>query len=87
MKLPGSDEGAMRGGHVPGATNMFWAENVRSNGLFKSREELVDVYGSRGIAPDDDVIVYCRIGERSSITWFVLEELLGYEYMWHYDDS
>jgi thiosulfate/3-mercaptopyruvate sulfurtransferase len=86
-KPPGTDEGAMRGGHVPGATNVFWAENVRPDGLFKSREELADVYESQGIPPDDDVIVYCRIGERSSVTWFVLEELLGYERVRHYDGS
>ena len=86
-KPPGSDEGAMRGGHIPGATNVFWAENVRPDGLFKSRGELADVYESRGVTPDDDVIVYCRIGERSSVTWFVLEELLGYEHVRHYDGS
>jgi len=85
-KLPGSDEGTMRGGHIPRATNSFRAENLRPNSLFKSREELVDVYESRGIA-SDDVIVYCRIEEQSSITWFVLEELLGYEYVRHCEDS
>ncbi|ELZ40130.1 thiosulfate sulfurtransferase [Halorubrum californiense DSM 19288] len=86
-KPPGSDEGAMRGGHVPGATNVFWAENVRPSGLFRPPAELADVYESRGITPDDDVIVYCRIGERSSLAWFVLEELLGYDHVRHYDGS
>jgi thiosulfate/3-mercaptopyruvate sulfurtransferase len=86
-KPPGSNEGAMRGGHIPGATNVFWAENVRPDGRFKSPDELRDVYESRGITPDDDVIVYCRIGERSSVTWFVLQELLGYERVRNYDGS
>lgn len=86
-KPPGMNEGAMRGGHIPGATNVFWAQNVRPDGRFKSPDELRDVYESRGIDPDDDVIVYCRIGERSSVTWFVLEELLGYERVRNYDGS
>jgi len=86
-KPPGSNEGAMRGGHVPGATNVFWAENVRPDGRFKPPDELRGVYESHGIDPDDDVIVYCRIGERSSVTWFVLEELLGYEHVRNYDGS
>ncbi|QZX99075.1 sulfurtransferase [Halobaculum rubrum] len=84
---PGIDEGAMRGGHVPGATNVFWAENVRPDGRIKEPDELRAVYESRGIERDDDVIVYCRIGERSSVTWFVLEELLGYERVRNYDGS
>lgn len=86
-KPPGINEGAMRGGHIPGATNVFWAENVRPDGRFKSPDDLRDVYESHGIEPDDDVIVYCRIGERSSVTWFVLEELLGYERVRNYDGS
>jgi len=86
-KPPGIDEGAMRGGHIPGATNVFWAENVRPDGRFKRPDELRAVYESRGIERDDDVIVYCRIGERSSVTWFVLEELLGYEHVRNYDGS
>jgi thiosulfate/3-mercaptopyruvate sulfurtransferase len=86
-KPPGIDEGAMRGGHIPGATNIFWAENVRPDGRFKPPNDLRAVYESRGIGPDDDVIVYCRIGERSSVTWFVLEELLGYEHVRNYDGS
>ncbi|MFC6784443.1 sulfurtransferase [Halobaculum halobium] len=86
-KPPGIDEGALRGGHIPGATNVFWAENVRPDGRFKSPDDLRAVYESRGIDPDDTVIVYCRIGERSSVTWFVLEELLGYEHVRNYDGS
>lgn len=86
-KPPGINEGAMRGGHIPGATNVFWAENVRPDGRFKSPVDLREVYESHGIEPDDDVIVYCRIGERSSVTWFVLEELLGYERVRNYDGS
>ena len=86
-KPPGIDEGAMRGGHIPGATNVFWARNIRPDGRFKSPKDLRDEYESHGIEPDDDVIVYCRIGERSSVTWFVLEELLGYEHVRNYDGS
>jgi len=86
-KPPGSNEGAVRGGHIPGATNIFWAENVRPDGRFKSPADLREVYASYGFAPDDDVIVYCRIGERSSVTWFVLEQLLGYERVRNYDGS
>jgi len=86
-KPPGINEGAMRGGHIPGATNVFWAENVRPDGRFKSPDDLRGVYESYGIDPDDDVIVYCRIGERSSVTWFVLEELLGYGHVRNYDGS
>ncbi|MFC5279223.1 sulfurtransferase [Halorubrum rubrum] len=86
-KPPGIDEGAVRGGHIPGATNVFWAENLRPDGRFKPPDDLGAVYESHGIDPDDDVIVYCRIGERSSVTWFVLEELLGYEHVRNYDGS
>jgi thiosulfate/3-mercaptopyruvate sulfurtransferase len=84
---PGIDEAAMRGGHVPGALNVFWGDNVRADERFKCLEELRALYETRGIDPADDVIVYCRIGERSSITWFVLSELLGYESVRNYDGS
>ena len=87
VKPPGIDEGAVRGGHIPGAVNVFWAENVRPDGRFKSPDELRTVYESHGITPDDEVIVYCRIGERSSVTWFVLTELLGYDHVRNYDGS
>jgi thiosulfate/3-mercaptopyruvate sulfurtransferase len=84
---PGTDEGAMRGGHIPGAHNIFWAENVRPDLRFESPEDLARLYRNRGIEPDDDVVVYCRIGERSSITWFVLTQLLDYESVRNYDGS
>jgi thiosulfate/3-mercaptopyruvate sulfurtransferase len=87
VKPPGIDEGAVRGGHIPGAVNVFWAENVRPDGRFKPPDELRTVYESHGITPDDEVIVYCRIGERSSVTWFVLTELLGYDHVRNYDGS
>lgn len=84
---PGIDEPAMRGGHIPGAINVFWAENVRADGRFKAPADLRAVYEGYGVETDDDVIAYCRIGERSSVTWFVLAELLGYEAVRNYDGS
>ncbi|WP_435185810.1 sulfurtransferase [Halobellus sp. EA9] len=87
VKPPGIDEGAVRGGHIPGSINIFWAENVRPDGRFKPPDELRAVYESRGITPDDEITVYCRIGERSSVTWFVLSELLGYDHVRNYDGS
>ncbi len=80
-------EGAQRGGHVPGAANIPWASAVREDGTFKSVEELKALYGGKGITPDREVIAYCRIGERSSHTWFVLTELLGYSNVKNYDGS
>jgi thiosulfate/3-mercaptopyruvate sulfurtransferase len=80
-------EGAQRGGHVPGAANIPWATAVRDDGTFKDAEELRALYAARGITPDRDVIAYCRIGERSSHTWFVLHELLGFERVRNYDGS
>jgi len=80
-------EGALRGGHIPGAQNIPWGTAVREDGTFKSREELEQIYGSKGITPDKDVIAYCRIGERSSHTWFVLKYLLGYDRVRNYDGS
>ena len=84
---PGIDEVAMRGGHVPGAVNAFWGDNIQADERFKSLAELRALYDAHGIEPSDDVIVYCRIGERSSITWFVLSELLGYDSVRNYDGS
>jgi len=84
---PGMDEFAQRGGHVPGAVNVVWSANVASDGRFKSRAELEALYRDRGVAPDRSVVVYCRIGERSSLTWFVLSELLGYPSVRNYDGS
>ncbi len=74
-------------GHVPGAANVPWATAAREDGSFKSDEELTQIYGGVGVTPDTDVIAYCRIGERSSHTWFVLHELLGYERVRNYDGS
>jgi len=84
---PGMDETAQRGGHIPGAINVLWADNIGPDRRFKSAESLADLYRSHGITAADDVVVYCRIGERSSITWFVLHELLGYESVRNYDGS
>jgi thiosulfate/3-mercaptopyruvate sulfurtransferase len=80
-------EGAQRAGHVPGAANIPWATAVNDDGTFKSAEELREIYGSKGITADKDVIAYCRIGERSSHTWFVLHELLGFDRVRNYDGS
>ena len=80
-------EGAQRGGHIPTAASIPWATAVRDDGTFKSSQELRDVYGSKGITPDKQVTAYCRIGERSAHTWFVLSELLGYEGVRNYDGS
>jgi len=80
-------EGAQRGGHIPGAANVPWASAVREDGTFKSAEELKAIYEGKGVTPDKDVIAYCRIGERSSHTWFVLRYLLGYEKVRNYDGS
>ena len=83
------NEGALRGGHIPGAASIPWAKAVNpEDGTFKSAEELRALYEKEaGIKPDDDVIVYCRIGERSSHTWFVLTHLLGYKRVRNYDGS
>jgi len=80
-------EGAQRGGHIPGAANIPWGMAVREDGTFKSPEELKALYEGRGITSDKEVIAYCRIGERSSHTWFVLKELLGYPKVRNYDGS
>jgi thiosulfate/3-mercaptopyruvate sulfurtransferase len=81
-------EGAMRGGHIPGAKSVPWARAANEDGTFKSREELEQIYGRElGLAPSDDVVVYCRIGERSSHTWFALSHLLGFEKVRNYDGS
>jgi thiosulfate/3-mercaptopyruvate sulfurtransferase len=80
-------EGAQRGGHVRGAQSIPWATAANEDGTFKSVEQLRDIYGSKGITPDKSVIAYCRIGERSSHTWFVLRELLGYPDVRNYDGS
>ena len=81
------NEHAQRGGHIPGAKNVPWAQAVRDDGTFKSREELEALYGAQGIGSSVPVITYCRIGERSSHTWFVLRYLLGHPDVRNYDGS
>ena len=80
-------EGAQRAGHIPSAASIPWASAVRDDGTFKSAEELRDLYGGKGVTGDKAVTAYCRIGERSAHTWFVLRELLGYENVRNYDGS
>jgi thiosulfate/3-mercaptopyruvate sulfurtransferase len=81
-------EHAQRGGHIPGAKNIPWATAVNDeNGTFKTVEDLKKIYSEKGITPDKNVICYCRIGERSSHTWFVLKYLLGYQNVVNYDGS
>jgi thiosulfate/3-mercaptopyruvate sulfurtransferase len=81
------DEGAQRAGHIPGALSVPWAQAVRDDGTFKSADELLALYGSKGVINGDPVIAYCRIGERSAHTWFVLHELLGKPDVRNYDGS
>jgi thiosulfate/3-mercaptopyruvate sulfurtransferase len=80
-------EGTLRGGHIPTAVSIPWAKAVKEDSTFKSPEELQELYGSQGVTPDKDVVAYCRIGERSSHTWFVLTYLLGYPKVRNYDGS
>src|SRR4051794_14572810 len=81
-------EGAQRSGHIPGAISVPWAQAVNEDGTFKSAEELRELYSSKGVLADGDpVIAYCRIGERSAHTWFVLHELLGVGDVVNYDGS
>ncbi len=80
-------EGSLRGGHIPGARNIPWARAANDDGTFKSAVDLKSLYEANGITPDKDVIAYCRIGERSSHTWFVLTYLLGYPSVHNYDGS
>jgi len=82
------EEGALRAGHIPTAANVPWSEAVREDGTFRPRAELDAIYRDRaGIGEADDVVAYCRIGERSSHTWFVLAHLLGYPRVRNYDGS
>jgi thiosulfate/3-mercaptopyruvate sulfurtransferase len=89
MHIPGyPDEGALRGGHIPGAANVPWSRAAAEDGTFKPREELEAIYlDEQGLSPKDDTIAYCRIGERSSHTWFVLKYLLGFKNVKNYDGS
>jgi thiosulfate/3-mercaptopyruvate sulfurtransferase len=80
-------EGAQRGGHIPGAASVPWAQAVKEDGTFKSAEELRELYSSKDVLNGNDVIAYCRIGERSAHTWFVLHELLGHDAVKNYDGS
>jgi thiosulfate/3-mercaptopyruvate sulfurtransferase len=80
-------EGAQRGGHIPGAHSIPWAQAVREDGTFKSADELNDLYGGKGVLSGNPIIAYCRIGERSAHTWFVLHELLGRQDVKNYDGS
>jgi thiosulfate/3-mercaptopyruvate sulfurtransferase len=80
-------EGAQRGGHIPSAESIPWAQAVRDDGTFKSAAELRELYAARGVTEEKSVTAYCRIGERSAHTWFVLRELLGYDDVKNYDGS
>jgi thiosulfate/3-mercaptopyruvate sulfurtransferase len=80
-------EGAQRGGHIKGAVNVPWATAVAEDGRFKPADELRQIYGSKGLDGSKETIAYCRIGERSSHTWFVLKYLLGHEKVRNYDGS
>ncbi|HTX98448.1 MAG TPA: sulfurtransferase [Bacteroidota bacterium] len=83
----GLPETCQRGGHVPGAANIPWGKNVNEDGTFKPAKELEELYKSQGVTPDKRVVAYCRIGERSSLTWFVLKYLLGFRDVRNYDGS
>jgi thiosulfate/3-mercaptopyruvate sulfurtransferase len=80
-------EGAQRGGHIPGAASVPWAQAVQEDGTFKSADELNELYSSKGVTDGNPIIAYCRIGERSAHTWFVLHELLGNDDVKNYDGS
>jgi thiosulfate/3-mercaptopyruvate sulfurtransferase len=84
---PGLSETAQRAGHIPGAANVPWAQAANEDGTFKSPDALKQLYGSKGVDGDNEVITYCRIGERSSHTWFALKYLLGYKDVKNYDGS
>jgi thiosulfate/3-mercaptopyruvate sulfurtransferase len=84
---PGMTETAQRAGHIPGAANVPWAQAANEDGTFKSADALASLYGAKGVSGADETIAYCRIGERSSHTWFVLKYLLGYDNVKNYDGS
>jgi thiosulfate/3-mercaptopyruvate sulfurtransferase len=81
------NEGAQRSGHIPGAASVPWAQAVNEDGTFKSADELRELYGGKGVLNGEPIIAYCRIGERSAHTWFVLHELLGRDDVKNYDGS
>jgi thiosulfate/3-mercaptopyruvate sulfurtransferase len=80
-------EGAQRSGHIPGAASVPWAQAVQEDGTFKPADELSELYGSKGVTDGSPIVAYCRIGERSAHTWFVLHELLGHDDVKNYDGS
>ena len=84
---PGLPETCQRGGHIPGAVNVPWETACHDDGTFKSAEELAALFGAAGVSAERPVITYCRIGERSSHTWFVLKYLLGFPNVKNYDGS
>ena len=84
---PGLSETAQRAGHIPGAINVPWAQTANDDGTFKSADALTQLYGDKGLNGSNEIISYCRIGERSSHTWFVLKYLLGYRNVKNYDGS
>ena len=84
---PGLPEGCQRGGHIPGAANVPWGQVCNDDGMFKNYQQLEALYGAKGVAGDRPVITYCRIGERSSHSWFVLKYLLGFDQVKNYDGS
>ncbi|MFO7320638.1 MAG: sulfurtransferase [Proteobacteria bacterium] len=85
---PGMSETAQRAGHIPGAANIPWSQAVAEDGTFKSREELAKLYGAKGVDGNaEEIVTYCRIGERSSHTWFALRYILGYQNVRNYDGS
>jgi thiosulfate/3-mercaptopyruvate sulfurtransferase len=84
---PGMTETAQRAGHIPGAANVPWAQAANEDGTFKSADQLKQMYESKGIKNGDDIVAYCRIGERSSHTWFALKYLLGFDGVKNYDGS
>jgi thiosulfate/3-mercaptopyruvate sulfurtransferase len=88
IAMPGYEqEGAQRSGHIPGAASVPWAQAVQEDGTFKSADDLAELYRSKGVTNGSPIIAYCRIGERSAHTWFVLHELLGHDDVKNYDGS
>jgi thiosulfate/3-mercaptopyruvate sulfurtransferase len=89
LHIPGyPNEGALRGGHIPGAQSIPWSSTVNEDGSFKNVDELKEIYFTKNsIDPEEDTIVYCRIGERSAHSWFVLKYMLGHKKVWNYDGS
>jgi thiosulfate/3-mercaptopyruvate sulfurtransferase len=88
IAMPGYEqEGAQRSGHIPGAASVPWAQAVQEDGTFKSKDALQELYGGKGVLGEEPIIAYCRIGERSAHTWFVLHELLGRDDVKNYDGS